>query len=230
MSTIFHCCPKIFINTLNILESINYLGNAVLIILQTDWKQLTLERFHRYLSQNGTSEKILMELEGNARKVLGTGHEVMLTKKLHDIVDELRMMSRIFLLQKQVTNDFAEHLSNIYEQEQKTAEKHSINLELLDVMREVKELLKEKSGTPGSRQTNLPILAKDTHLGAYDGQERPPMFSKSNILTSTIERANRVSLNISKRRGELEELENTADMLSGQVCDSLPAYNASRGP
>jgi hypothetical protein len=154
-----------------------------------------------------------MDLETTARKVLGTGHEVMLTKKLHDIVDELRMMSRIILLQKQVTSDFAEHLRNIYEQEQKIIERGSRNEDLLHIMREIKELLKGKSEPQGSPQVDPPVFANFTPHWQYS------------IPQNTIEFANRVSQNISKRRGELEELENTADMLLDQVC-KIPASSS----
>jgi hypothetical protein len=193
-------------------------------------KQHTLEHFQRYLSLGHSPETVLTKFEATTRKILGIGREVLLTKKLHDIVDELRMMSRIFLFQEQVTSDFIEHLRNIYEQEQNAAGRMTAEEELLDGIREIKELLREKSGRPGTSDVHLLAAAESTCNRKIPPQSiaSPISLPMSSISESTLQRASRVFLNIGKRRNELEELESATDTLLDQVCGLSLFYHSSR--
>ncbi|EPE35811.1 Magnesium transport protein CorA, transmembrane region [Glarea lozoyensis ATCC 20868] len=117
--------------------------------------RLTLEGFHTYVERvEHNYEDPYADLDVSSRRTLGTGHEVLLTKRLHDILDELRMMARIITQQEQVTSDYQEHLSAIHDQI-RTTETHVFEE---PVKSEMMEKLKDRNNASKIMTSEFTLL------------------------------------------------------------------------
>jgi hypothetical protein len=185
-------------------------------------KQITLEQLQRYFEMSRGQEKMSAKLENTARALLGMGYEVTVTKGLHEIVDELRLMSRVFLDQKQVTKDFVEHLNFIYQERQEDAGQRTVNEELLDVVKGLKELLEQNLNMQAHLTMEQPASEKlEVMEGVLRGSTDLPLpLSKTSLTLKTIQRASQLPVDMETRRNRLGDLENTANNLLDQICDS----------
>jgi len=175
------------------------------------------ETFWRHLDKLNASDRQL-DFEATARSYLNINPEGELLKEAHDIIEELRMMARIYTQQLNVLEDFSRHLENMHRQDEKKSP-----IELRDIMLEIKNLLGTRNA-PHSAED--PLAAQHNHSPAQNGSVVPYGTVNGNSVTpdassiseSTVEFAQRVCNNIKLRRQALQELEENSTAVSDQVC------------
>lgn len=189
---------------------------------QSGMKTVAFEAFWRHLDKLSESDRKAMDLESTARKYLNINPEGKLLKEVHDIIEELRMMMRIFAQQKTVADDFAEHLRTLHDQERK----HNLNMPAddgkLEIMVQMLNLMQDRNQIL-SHGTTTPVLGKG-------GQQSPPnepvntpkpiQTPTSTVTENTLRHAKRVVDNIVLRRTELEELEGSTNSIYEQVAEN----------
>lgn len=191
---------------------------------QSGMKTVAFEAFWRHLDKLSESDRQAMDLESTARKYLNINPEGKLLKEVHDIIEELRMMMRIFAQQKTVAVNFAEHLQTLHDQ----ARKHNLNMPAdgrLEIMVKMLNLMQERNQLL-SNGTTTPVLGRG-------GQQSPPNepvntpkpipAPTSTVTENTLRHAKKVVDNIVLRRTELEELEGSTNSIYNQVCEILHA-------
>lgn len=158
-----------------------------------------------------------LDFEATARTYLNINPEGELLKEAHDIIEELRMMSRIYTQQLNVLEDFSRHLENIHQQDEKKSP-----IELRDIMLDIKNLL----GTINSpHSAEDPLAGQHNHSPTQSGSvvpyralNRSSTANNSSLISqSTVEFAKRVCNNIILRRQALLELEENSVSVSDQV-------------
>jgi hypothetical protein len=189
-------------------------------------KTVAYGTFWRHLDKLNATDRQLADFEVTARSYLNINPEGELLKEIHDIIEELRMMSRIYTQQLHVLEDFSRHLENMHQQDEKNAPK-----KLVDVMLEIKNLLGPKIA-PHSAED--PLAAQHNQSPTQNGTARlitngtpsseDAAANASSISESTVEFAKRVCNNITLRRKELQDLEESSIGVSDQVrCSSTNA-------
>ena len=158
-----------------------------------------------------------LDFEATARSYLNINPEGEPLKEAHDIIEELRMMTRIYTQQLNVLEDFSRHLENIHQQDGKKSP-----IELRDIMLDIKNLL-GTINAPHSAED--PLAAQHNHSPTQSGSVLPYRTLNGNstgndassISESTVEFAKRVCNNIRLRRVALLELEENSISVSDQV-------------
>ncbi|CAG8983892.1 hypothetical protein HYALB_00005531 [Hymenoscyphus albidus] len=180
-------------------------------------KIVAFEAFWRHLDRLSESDRQHIDLESTARKYLNINPEGKLLKEVHDIIEELRMMMRIFSQQKTVAADFVEHLRTLHDQERK----HNLNMPAddgkLEIMVEIKNLLQANSSNATS-----PISGGGGQQPLLNGTVSAPQSIPTSAVTeNTLRHAKKVVDNIALRRIELEELEGSTNSIYDQLKDLL---------
>ncbi|KAH6719497.1 hypothetical protein BKA61DRAFT_714014 [Leptodontidium sp. MPI-SDFR-AT-0119] len=186
-------------------------------------KTVAYETFWRHLDKLNATDRQLADFEVTARSYLNINPEGELLKEVHDIIEELRMMSRIYTQQLHVLEDFSRHLENMHQQDEKNAPK-----KLVDVMLEIKNLLGPRIA-PHSAED--PLAAQHNQSPAQNGTARlitngtpsseDAAANASSISESTVEFAKRVCSNVTLRREQLQDLEESSIGVSDQLRDLL---------
>jgi hypothetical protein len=198
----------------------------VLIFEQSGMKTIAFETFWRHLDKLSEADKKFQNLEEVARKYLNINPEGKLLKEVHDIIEELRMMMRIYAQQQTVVQDFKEHLITLHEQERKRSLKMQADDTQLNVLVEIKNLLGEKFrgiGDSSSASANPTALSGSKSSLRLDDEPlfsptyRPNPSVHSAITENTILHAKRVTDNIALRKTELQELEGSTVSIYEQV-------------
>ena len=185
-------------------------------------KTVAYETFWRHLDKLNAAGRQLVDFEVTARSYLNINPEGELLKEAHDIIEELRMMARIYTQQLHVLEDFSRHLENIHQQDEKNSPK-----KLVDVMLEIKNLLGTRNA-PHSVED--PLVAQHSQSPIADVALIPngvvggtdAAMTASSISESTVEFAKRVCNNVTVRKRELQDLEESAVSVSDQVCYPPP--------
>jgi hypothetical protein len=194
-----------------------------LTISQSGMKTVAYETFWRHLDKLNATGRKVADFEATARSYLNINPEGELLREVHDIIEELRMMARIYTQQLHVLEDFSRHLENMHQQDEKNAPK-----KLVDVMLEIKNLLGPRLA-PHSAED--PLAAQHNQSPTQNGTTRlitngvingvanreDAAVTASYISESTVEFAKRVCNNILLRRKELQDLEEHSISVSDQV-------------
>jgi len=146
---------------------------------ETFWSQMRLDS----LKESQTEKSI--------RAYLNVNPEGTLLREAQDIVEELRMMSRIFTQQYQVVKDFKKALEKLNEQEDRRQEP--------EAAKQLRKILEDSGMVPGG----------------HVGEGLKTQYSR--VPKSTILNAVEVLDQILERRNEIEELEEGAKRTSQQV-------------
>lgn len=183
-------------------------------------KTVAFEGFWRHLDKLSESDRQFVDLETTARKYLNINPEGKLLKEVHDIIEELRMMMRIFAQQKTVADDFAEHLRTLHDQERK----HNLNMPAddgkLEIMVKMMNLMQERNQTLNSG-TTTPVPERSGQQLHPAGTGNAPKPIPTTIVTeNTLRHAKKVVDNIVLRKAELEELEGSTNSIYDQVCEN----------
>jgi hypothetical protein len=91
-----------------------------LMMKQSEMKTIAFEGFWRHLENMHLNNPRLTDIEAmeaSARIYLDVNPEGTLLREAHDIMDELRMMVRIYFQQLRVTKHFSKNLQDLNEQE-----------------------------------------------------------------------------------------------------------------
>jgi hypothetical protein len=182
-------------------------------------KTVAFETFWRHLTELNKADHSFQNFEEAARKHLNINPEGKLLKEVHDIIEELRMMERIYTQQQNVVQRFKEQLHNLHEQERKETLKMQPDDTHLNVLVEIKNLLGQQFREGGnSRQVDVPrdlnnktIFSPGFHVNKN---------VESTITENTLLNANRVAEDIELRKGELRELEESTSSVYEQVKNS----------
>ncbi|TGO40726.1 hypothetical protein BHYA_0032g00050 [Botrytis hyacinthi] len=178
----------------------NAIGYVVSVDALSEMKTNAFALFWRHLKK--LSDQRLKTSPKKARFYLNINPEGVLLREAHDIIEELKMMSRINLQQLQVTQVFSRALQTINGQVEPMQE---ITV-LLNLM--LKELQKKNSSD--SNGITNDSLAKDT----------PTKFNKV-ILQHTIDQSLDLVDTISNHHSELQQLEDSAREIAEQLRDLL---------
>ena len=178
-------------------------------------KTVAFETFWRHLDKLSEADRQYQNFENVARKYLNINPEGKLLKEVHDIIEELRMMTRIYNQQQTVVNGFKDQLETLHEQNRKKALKMQADATQLNVLVEIKNLLGEQFRRGDSMQATGPPSTPD-------GNPFSPTFRLNNevhspITENTLLHAKRVADSIGLRRSELQELEGSTVSIYEQV-------------
>ncbi|TGO28752.1 hypothetical protein BPAE_0023g00170 [Botrytis paeoniae] len=166
----------------------------------SEMKTTAFELFWRHLEQlSGQRLKISPE---KARLYLNINPEGLLLREAHDIIEELRMMSRINLQQLQVTQVFSKALETINGHVEPTQEMAG----LLSLM--LKELQKQNSSDSKGITNDSPAEDSSTKV-------------KKVMIKHTIHRSLDLVHTISNHQSELHQLEDSAREIAEQLRDLL---------
>ncbi|KAF7897210.1 hypothetical protein EAF00_005438 [Botryotinia globosa] len=179
-------------------EVLDIFSNAIGYV--SEMKTNAFELFWRHLEK--LSGQRLKTSPERARMYLNINPEGVLLREAHDIIEELKMMSRINLQQLQVTQVFSKALQTINGQVEPMQEITG----LLNLM--LKELQKKNFSDSNGLTNDSP--AKDT----------PTKFSKV-ILKHTIDQSLDLIDTISNHHSELQQLEESAREIAEQLRDLL---------
>jgi hypothetical protein len=181
-------------------------------------KTVAFETFWRHLDELSKADHGFQNFEEAARKHLNINPEGKLLKEVHDIIEELRMMARIYTQQQNVVQRFKDQLHNLHEQERKETLKMQPDDTHLDVLVEIKNLLGQQFKGRQKRNVREVDISSDLN--------KKSMFSpgfqvnktvESSITENTLFHANRVAEDIELRKGELRELEESTSSVYEQV-------------
>jgi hypothetical protein len=178
-------------------------------------KTVAFETFWRHLDKLSVADRQFQDLEEVARKYLNINPEGKLLKEVHDIIEELRMMMRIYNQQHAVVQDFKDHIDTLHEQERKRSLKMQADDTQLNVLVEIKNLLGEKFKGEKIMQKNASSSRVEEPL--FSPTYRPNKDVQSAITENTILHAKRVADNIFLRKSELQELEDSTVGVYEQV-------------
>ncbi|KAB8296990.1 hypothetical protein EYC80_002392 [Monilinia laxa] len=168
----------------------------------SEMKTSAFELFWRHLQiLSGQRLKINPE---KARFYLNINPEGLLLREAHDIVEELRMMSRIYLQQLQVTQLFSKALETINGQVEPMQEMTG----LLSLM--LHELQKKKSSSSNSNVS-----------GSTSPTGTTPERVNNSMMKRTINRSLDIIDTISSHHNELHQLEGSAREIAEQLRDLL---------
>lgn len=161
-------------------------------------KTVAFESFWRHLDKMHLSNPHITDMEyieTAARVYLDVNPEGMLLREAHDIMDELRMIGRIYLQQLRVAKHFSKALQDINEQVSPPTSKELVK-EVRNTIEDLSDLQTKTSPDGGVRSivTNGNI---DTHP--------TPMEAKKPIPNHTIYRAKYLLEDIETRQNELKE-------------------------
>jgi len=186
-------------------------------------KTVAYETFWRHLDKLNATGRKTADFEATARAYLNINPEGELLREVHDIIEELRMMARIYTQQLHVLEDFSRHLENMHQQDEKNAPK-----EMVDIMLDIKNLLGQQRNGPhvvedalaSHNQSPIPngtvsLLTNGDANGIPD--ENNAAVAASYISEKTVEFSKRVCNNILLRRKELQNLEEHSTSVSDQV-------------
>lgn len=207
-------------------------------------KCISFETFWRQLNKLSATDHQQADFEATARKYLNINPDGELLRETHDIIEELRMMTHIFTEQLHVVDQFKTHLQNLHEKETK---KETAEDKMLDVMVEVRKLLRERyhsheappanitadlgSGTTDGSTVQVIKAPKDKASPATNrntGTTVPAAVSDAacqtaisalglSIPESTLHLAEDVTRGIIQRRAELQKLAESTVYVSDQV-------------
>ncbi|KAH8598621.1 hypothetical protein B0O99DRAFT_684012 [Bisporella sp. PMI_857] len=199
---------------------------------------LAFETFWYHFDKMSASDRQLAGSELIAKSYLNINLEGELLREAHDIIEELRIMMRIFTHQLSVTDLFSEHLAALHDKRCKPAPD-----EALDVLKDIKALLQRQSegGETVSVATsnchaikdevqrineiineNATTLSSSTaHLNAISPQESKVLKPPPDIPETTISLSERVRDHMMSRRGKLQELEEQTIIIAEQLKDLL---------
>lgn len=142
-------------------------------------------------------------IEASARIYLDVNPEGTLLREAHDIMDELRMMARIYFQQLRVTKHFSKNLQDLNERETPLTSK-----ELLQGMKRTLEVM-------CSRQTG-PTLDGDMHgIIPYTDEEAAGLHRP--IPDSTLYKVRNLLEDIEIRLNELQDLEASTKEITEHV-------------
>ena len=161
-------------------------------------KTVAFENFWRHLDKLHLSNPHISDMEyieAAARVYLDVNPEGLLLREAHDIMDELRMIGRIYLQQLRVSKHFSKALQDINEQASPPTEKELVR-GVRDTMEDLTEFHTKTSPDGGIR----PIITNG-HLNepAAAQQMRKP------IPEHTIHRSKYLLEDIETRQNELKE-------------------------
>ncbi|KAH8676422.1 hypothetical protein BGZ60DRAFT_258152 [Tricladium varicosporioides] len=217
-------------------ELLDIFANALSYI--SGQKTVAFETFWHHLDKMSASERQLAGFESIARSYLNINPEGELLREAHDIIEELRMMTRIFTHQLSVMDLFSEHLAALHDKQRKPTSD-----EALDVLKDIKALLQQQSegGETISEATSNDHVTEDevqrineivnenattlssgaAHSNAISPQESKVPKPPPDIPETTISLSKRVRDHMASRRGKLQELEEHTVMIADQLKDLL---------
>ena len=179
-------------------------------------KTVAFETFWRHLGDLNAAERGSRDFEETARKHLNINPEGKLLKEVHDIIEELRMMARIYTQQQNVVQRFKEQLHNLHEQERKETLKMQPDDTHLNVLVEIKNLLGQQFKEGGGSGQEVTIPPRDENAIFSPGYHVNANV-QSPITEDTVLNAQRVAEDIELRKGELRELEESTNAVYEQV-------------
>ena len=185
------------------------------------------------------------DIRGKARKYFNINPEGELLREAHDIVDELKMMRRIYEQQLSVIKDFSKHLQEIYdEQHPPPSDDH-----LLEGLKRLFAAPGSFNGSPlspnlrngnvsqngGWQNGDIPTQngsSQESHLATQENANGYHSHNQSTVAEenakdaiaiygiipkSTVNRAKALIENIEMRREDLQDLQNTTKDISDQL-------------
>ncbi|KAL2070267.1 hypothetical protein VTL71DRAFT_13293 [Oculimacula yallundae] len=211
----------------------------------TGLKIVSSEIFWRQLDKLDFLEHQTTGFETTALKYLNIRSECELLREAHDIIEELRMMEKIFTEQLQVVDQFLRNMTDVKDIETKNfghQREETMEEKILDSLQSIRQLLAERA-TRDDDHTAAPFdgIARSTELDGYDlssAEGKLPVMTKtgmpivstgSSIPPSTFELAHRVRTKISNRRAELQELELDSVNLADELKDFLELKQQQAG-
>lgn len=181
---------------------------------------MAYETFWRHMDKLNASDRQL-DFEVTARSYLNINPEGELLKEAHDIIEELRMMARIYTQQLDVVEDFSRYLENIHHQDEKKSP-----VDVRDIMLEIKNILGARDGPHSATD---PLNLQHNHSptnqngsavpnGRLNGNSPASSAADTSLISeNTVEFAKRVCNEIKLRRQALHELEESSTGVSDQV-------------
>lgn len=190
-------------------------------------KTLAYETFWRQLDKLNTSDRQL-GFEATARSYLNINPEGELLKEVHDIIEELRMMARIYTQQLNIIEDFSGHLEKMHQEDEKKSP-----VKMIDIILEIKNHLLNAANEPHTAED--PVTAQHNNSPTPNGALVTNGVQNGNsiatdasaISDNTVKFAKRVGNEIRLRRQELQNLEEHSTVVSEQVCCPRPTINLS---
>ncbi|TAQ87980.1 hypothetical protein B7494_g3667 [Chlorociboria aeruginascens] len=182
-------------------EVLDIFANAIGSV--SELKTIAFEGFWRHLQKLNASNIHELDMEATARTYLNINPEGELLREAHDIIDELRMMTRIYNHQLHVAEAFHKSLQSLNEQD--TPEKG-----LLSQMKQIVSLLDQPQNGSVSR-----------HSRASSDVSSLNFSSSKQIPEATLQNAADLIASITLRRNELQDLENNTREISDQLRDLL---------
>jgi hypothetical protein len=155
--------------------------------------------------------------------ILNINPEGVLLREAHDIMDELRMMRRVYDQQLNVVTDFLKHLQDLHDQE------NPPNREFLQALQRMFEDLSKdtKAGTAQNLETNTSqrteqqngaAPARNRFAGHDERRHEEISLHETGLPEKTLSRAKNLIQEITMRRNELQDYEDTTKDVSNQVC------------
>jgi hypothetical protein len=178
---------------------------------QSEMKTIAFEGFWRHLENMHLNNPHLTDIdaiEAYSRIYLDVNPEGTLLREAHDIMDELRMMVRIYLQQLRVTKHFSKNLQDLNEQEAPLTSK-----ELLQGLNRNLEAM-------SSRQTGT-TLDSDLH-GIIPHTDKNAAALHRPIPDSTLYKVRNLLEDIEIRLNELQDLEESTKEITDHV--TLPRH------
>ena len=169
------------------------------------------------------------------RYILNINPEGVLLREAHDIMDELRMMRRIYDQQLGVVKDFFKHLKDLHEQGnsphyeflqdlkkllQDVNNKSNATLQAVDGEAKLGHRTVDKSPneTTTLREASSQSGSTNASRENYEGQS---LASKATVSKNTLDRAQTLIQWITMRRDELQNYDETTKDVSTQVRHSF---------
>ena len=193
------------------------------------------------------------KFESFQRYILNINPEGVLLREAHDIMDELRMMRRIYDQQLSVATDFLKHLQDLHDHENPPDYEFMQGLKRMieDINKSSNARIDQSTQTNGEiglhngaatvAQTigehlngttaSLNITAQDCSANRYSERRQEDTSQlKSRIPKSTLNRAKALIQVITIRRDELQDYEDTTKDVSNQVRCPLLAFSNPSTP
>ncbi|KAG9229786.1 hypothetical protein BJ875DRAFT_177511 [Amylocarpus encephaloides] len=196
-------------------EVIDIFSNALSHV--SGMKTMAYETFWRHLDKLNATDRHL-GFEATARSYLNINPEGELLKEVHDIIEELRMMARIYTQQLNIIEDFSGHLEKWHQEDEKKWPE-----DMIDIILEIKNHLLKPANQPhsaedplGPQHNHSPTPKGDLVTNGVQNGHNTETDAKA-ISDNTIKFAKRVGNEIRLRRQELQNLEEHSTAVSDQL-------------
>jgi len=169
-------------------------------------KTIAFVGFWRHLEKLHLKDPHLRDIdviEAAARLYLDLNPEGVLLREAHDIMDELRMMTRIYLQQLRVTKHFSKTLQDLNEQQSPATSK--------ELLRGLNRTLDDIN----ARQTHTTLNSDANIVLPIENAERSR--PQKPIPDSTLYRARNLLDDIEIRLNELQDLEDNTEEITSHV-------------